>query len=278
MPETTKKSETLEILISTMNKDSLKFLEGMFPEDNWHDYNILIINQTTSENQLTSHYSNIRVINSLESGLPLSRNLAFKNAIGDICLIADDDVNYKVGFKETILNAFKDYHDADIITFKMVDEKGNAFKPYENIKLHNKKTIRKVNSVVIGLRLESIIEKAVFFNPYFGLGATFQTGDEYVFLRDALDKNLKIMFEPKVILAHNYNSSGRQEGSDRIIFARAALLYKYSGILAYLRILKYIIRIYKRGYLKVNQLLPKLFVGFRGISVYKKIITQNPKL
>ena len=95
MPNTAKKSETLEILISTMHKESLTFLEQMFPEGKYQAYTILIVNQTTNEKQLQSHFPNIRVINSLETGLPQSRNLALKNAIGDICLIADDDVKYK---------------------------------------------------------------------------------------------------------------------------------------------------------------------------------------
>lgn len=271
MLKTAKKSETLEILISTMHKDSLTFLEPMFPEGKYQQYTILIVNQTTSEKQLQSHLSNIRVINTLETGLPQSRNLALKNAIGDICLIADDDVVYTPDFDQIILNAFKIKANADIITFKMVDEKGNDFKSYIDIERHTKKTINTVNSVVIGLRRKNIIEKSVFFNPHFGLGATFQTANEYVFLRNALEKNLKILFEPKIILSHDYFSSGRDAGSDRLVFSRAALFYKYSGILAYLRVFKYVYLIRKKGIIKTNQILPKLATGFKGISTYKKV-------
>lgn len=271
MPNTAKKSETLEILISTMHKESLAFLESMFPKGKYQQYTMLIVNQTTKNKQLQSHIPNIRVINSFETGLPQSRNLALKNAVGDICLIADDDVVYKEDFNQIILNAFNAKTDADIITFKMVDEKGSDFKRYRDIERHTKKTINTVNSVVIGLRRKQIIEKSVFFNPHFGLGATFQTANEYVFLRNALEKKLNILFEPKVILSHDYFSSGRDAGSDRLVFSRAALFYKYSGILGYLRVLKYIYLIYKRGIIKSNQILPKLAIGFKGISTYKKV-------
>ena len=275
MPNTAKKSETLEILISTMHKDSLTFLEQMFPDGKYQEYAILIVNQTTKEKQLKSHFSNIRVINSFDTGLPQSRNLALKNAIGDICLIADDDVKYHAGFSETILNAFKANLDADIITFKMVDEKGNDFKKYTDIKHHDKKTIKTVNSVVIGLRPKSILDNAVTFNNNFGLGTTFQTANEYVFLRNALKKNLTILFEPKIILSHDYFSSGRYAGNDKLVYGRAAVFYKYSGILGYLRLIKYVYFIYKRGFITANQILPKLATGFKGISKYKALVKKG---
>ena len=46
----------------------------------------------------SSDFENIRVINSFEIGLSKSRNLAIKNALGDICIIADDDIEYVEDF------------------------------------------------------------------------------------------------------------------------------------------------------------------------------------
>ena len=84
-----KKERSLEILLSTMQRTSLSFLSEMFPENNFLDYNILIVNQTSRDKILTSNYTNIRVINSFKKGLPQSRNLAIENAEKEICLIAD---------------------------------------------------------------------------------------------------------------------------------------------------------------------------------------------
>ncbi len=58
----------LEILISTMNKKSLDFLEPMFPFLHFSNFSILIVNQTQKDSILTSDYPNIRVINSFEKG------------------------------------------------------------------------------------------------------------------------------------------------------------------------------------------------------------------
>jgi len=84
-------NETVEIIVATMNRDSLDFLIPMFPFASLADFSILIINQTHANAILTSDFSNIKVINSFEKGLSKSRNLGLKNAQGEILILADDD-------------------------------------------------------------------------------------------------------------------------------------------------------------------------------------------
>ena len=266
------KSETLEILLSTMNRNSLGFLDDMFRDDNYLNYNILIVNQTTNDRLLVSDYDNIRVINSFEKGLPQSRNLAIENASGDICLIADDDVTYKKDFDLNILNAFEKFDKADIITFQMVDDEGKLFKAYQDIEIHDKRSITKANSVVIAFRKESLIKNSVSFNTNFGLGTMFPTANEYVFLRNALKANLKLYYEPIIILSHPFFSSGKDLGNDKIVFARAALFYKYSGILSYFRLCKYLYLVYRKNVLALNELFPKFIIGTKGIKAYRKLV------
>lgn len=271
MSNTTKKGLKLELLLSTMNRTSLDFLVDMFPKGSYLNHNILIVNQTSQTKLLESEHSNIRVINSFESGLTKSRNLALKSTIGDICLIADDDVKYMSDFEEVVQNAFCFYDDADIVTFKMKDFEDQYFKPYHDEIRHNKDTVKTVNSVVIAFKPESIKGSSIAFNTHFGLGSTFETADEYIFLRDALKANLKLYFMPKTILNHHFNSSGRDSGSNRLVFARSALFYKYSGILGYLRLCKYLYLINKDGYIKKSEFFKKFKVGLKGISAFKRL-------
>ena len=120
----------LEILISTMNRDNLSFLDKMFVNTNLHDYKILIINQTSEDKLLKSENEHVRVVNSFGYGLTQSRNLAIQHALGDICLIADDDVEYTKDFGDIIKQAFKNYTDASIIKFKIDTFCGNSYKSY----------------------------------------------------------------------------------------------------------------------------------------------------
>jgi glycosyltransferase involved in cell wall biosynthesis len=267
-----------EILLSSMNRVSLDFLETLFPEDSFLNFNILIINQTTNDKLLSSNYNNIRVINSFKKGLSTSRNVALKKAIGEICLLADDDVRYKKNMDKIIIQAFNKKPNADIITFKMQDLEGHDFKNYTNQTVHDKNTIKTVNSVVIALKPKQVLDKKAQFNVNFGLGSFFETADEYVFLRNALRAKLNLFFEPKIILSHDYNSSGRDSGSDRLVYARAALFYKYSGVIGYLKLIKYLYLITNNNELHVRKLYSKFLIGLKGIKKYRELVKNDMEI
>ncbi|WP_242131589.1 glycosyltransferase family A protein [Aestuariivivens marinum] len=270
-----RKENDFEILISTMQRTNFSFLSKMFPSSDFSSYNILIINQTEKGKELISTYKNVKVVNAYEKGLSLSRNLAIKHATGRICLFADDDIKYKNDFKEIIMASFDKKKDADIITFQMEDDKGQLFKAYPNIEWHNQKTLLTVNSVVIAFRRSRVLRSGIRFNINFGLGAIFPTADEYIFLRDALKENIKIYFERAVILTHNYFSSGRVMGSDPMVFARSALIYKYSGSLTYLKLIKYLYHAFMAHEIKLNEFGSKYMVGIKGIYHYKELIKKG---
>tara|TARA_B110000967_G_scaffold129640_1_gene132495 strand:- start:550 stop:1392 length:843 start_codon:yes stop_codon:yes gene_type:complete len=261
-----------EILISTMNRDSLAFLDKMFVHESYENFKLLIINQTTESHLLVSKNPNVRVINSFGKGLSNSRNLALKNAIGGLCLIADDDVVYTKDFKHLIVSSFETHSESDIITFKMIDSLGVDFKTYPStFTVHDRKTLNQVNSVVIAFKHESNEAKNIFFNPLFGLGSEFQTAEEYIFLRDSISLGLKVCFQPEIILTHADYSSGKNHTSDAVIYARAALFYKYSGILGYLRLIKHVIIVCSQANLSRVQILKKIRVGLNGISQFKRL-------
>jgi glycosyltransferase involved in cell wall biosynthesis len=264
-----------EILISTMNRDSLEFLNQMFIYESYESFNLLIINQTTEGQLLVSNSPNVRVINSFEKGLSNSRNLALKNAIGHLCLIADDDVVYAKGFKALIVSSFENHKECDVITFKMMDSIGVDFKAYPNTFIvHTKKTLQQVNSVVIAFKRQPIQTKNIYFNTLFGLGSEFQTADEYIFLRDALKVNLTLCFQPDVILKHADYSSGQNYTSDNIIYARAAFFYKYSGFFGYLRLIKHVIVVGFESNLSLIQVIKKIGLGLKGIKQFKRLRNQ----
>lgn len=264
-----------EILVSTMHRRSLDFLNSMFPKGRYQNYSILIINQTTKDHLLESNDKNIRVINSFETGLANSRNLAIKNAKGAVSLFADDDIRYVDDFKEIVLEAYKKYDHAAIVTFKMSDFEGNLYRKYPEVKQHDKKSVVYANSVVISFKPSTLIKHNVTFNTNFGLGSQFQTGDEYVFLRDALKTNLNVYFYPKVIVAHAPFNSGTDASANNILHARAALFYKYSGNWAYIRIFIHFWNMYRKNYVKLIEFPEKIKVSLRGIKTYKQYLKED---
>ena len=269
------KNISLEILISTKDRDNLDFLNNIFVNNNAHSNPILIINQTQNLNFSCPHSDNINLINVNEIGLSKSRNLAIENAKADICLLADDDIVYENNFDSIVLNAFNINPSADIITFKMNDLNGNSFKDYPVVINHNKKSLSFVNSVVIAFRRNSIIFNKVFFDENFGLGSTFQTADEYVFLRNAMSLNLNIVFHNEVILSHPIHSSGKDVASNRILFAKGALFYKYYNIFSFLKLIHYLYLMFKFKYISLGQVLNKYLIGVKGIIKYIKVNNEK---
>lgn len=272
-----------EILVSTMYRDDLGFLEAMFPHGDYRDYSVLVINQTDDERQLKSDLPNIRVINTEERGLPQSRNMAIENAVGEICLVADDDVRYVKDVGEIVVSAFaKAYSDSlseekkpTVITFQMVKESGALYQDYPDIRKHTKKSLYTVNGVVIAFDLERLRAQDIWYNNHFGLGATFGTANEYVFMKNVLKVGATAYFEPKVILSHPDISSGRLQGEDRVIYGRSALKYKEYGVFAYLWVLKYLRFLVAHKYIASSQFREKLKVGLSGIKKYKQLLKDG---
>jgi len=235
--------------------------------------NILIINQTQIGSELNSNYKNIRVINSYERGLSKSRNLAIKNAIGEICLIADDDVEYLPKFISTILSAFAKLKSASVIRFKIDTFTGEVYKiyPESSKKLYSKKEIENGSSIEIAFRRKDITTHGIGFNPFFGLGSQFQSGEEYLFLKDILNHGLNIHFENDAIVKHSYKRSTSNMGSENFVKAKAAQYYHDYHNLSYLFLFKFIIFLVRKKIISFKDIIPKYKVGLSAINMYKKL-------
>ena len=262
----------LEILIATKNRNNLDFLALMFPFKHFSKYNILVINQSNST-KLLSNFETVRVINVNETGLSKSRNFAIKNASKKICLIADDDLIYFSNFDIGIIAAFNQNSDVSIITFN--HQRENLNKPQnrsQKISNHTLKTIWNVSSIEIAFQVKDIEENNLNFDENFGLGSYFETAEEYLFLRDAIMIRLRALFYPLTIASHPLISSGENQGEDKILFARAALLYKTKANLAYIWLIKYVFFLVRKSYIKGNECMIKFKMGLSGIRKYKELV------
>lgn len=262
-------TEKIEILIATMKRNDWTFLEKMFVHNKLSEHQILIINQTEKGIELHSTEPHIRVINSFEKGLSKSRNVALQNATGDICLIADDDVVFEPDFINKISKGFQQFKDADVVSFKTKTTKGNAYWAYpdEDGPMPSSK-IRKILSVELAFRRRNILEKKVWFNEYFGLGAEFPNGANYLFLKDLTKKSAKICFYRSFICTHPPVSSSDQVGTDALLYAitgRNCYLY---GKWAYVLLLKFVFYIWRKSYIDFTQIPHKLKVGYAGIKKF----------
>jgi len=261
----------IEVLISTMNKTSLSFLEKMFPHNKLENLNLLIINQTKLGHECVSNFENIRVINSYETGLSKSRNLAIKNAIGVICLIADDDVEYVKDFEKIVKDTYHRITNTSIIRFKIDTFTGEDYKTYpkKSKQLLNRNSIKPTSSIEMTFKREDIVNNNIEFNTLFGLGSYFTAGEEYLFLKDALQRDLIIYFEKQAIVKHALERTTSDLGSDNYVQTISALNYLDFKSLSYLLLVKYLFFLLINKVIRFKDVFHKFRIGVIAINKYK---------
>lgn len=168
----------------------------------------LVISQNTSGHEESK--DGFRFLSFNEYGLSKSRNRAIHHATSDIALIADDDVSFCENYENKIKTAFDQFPDADILTFKILTPSGQPYKNYsEEAFKHTRSSIFKVSSVEIVIKLDKVREAQLQFDEQFGLGSTYPSSEEMIFLNDALDKGFNMYFIPEYIVCHPVESSGK---------------------------------------------------------------------
>ncbi len=265
-----------EILIATMFRTNLLFLNNLFSKNDINNFNILVVNQTSEDKLAHSNNPKIRVINSFKRGTSDSRNTAIKNAKGTICLFADDDTVFEKEFGTTIINAFNKHPNADLLTFEAISEEGIPHAKYPSYGLHNKKTLEAVHTIIIAFKPLSILKHSLFFSSFFSLGGIFNGGGEYLFTINALQKKLNLFHIPKTIVYHEEESSGTIMESDANIYARAAMKnHFYGNITAKVWVFKYVFFLLRHNFIKLNEFLSKCKVGFEGVEKYNDLVEKK---
>ncbi|OAB25708.1 Glycosyl transferase family 2 [Flavobacterium fryxellicola] len=256
----------LEIVLSTMNRDSLDFLIPMFPFSHFSNFSILIVNQTQPDKLVVSNYPSIRIVNSFEKGLSKSRNTGIKNAKGKIVLIADDDEVFKEGFENTILEAYNKYPEAVSICFALEDFNGFLLKKYPS-KTKLQLSFLDICSI---LSIEISFKKATFdqlnsmFDTNFGLGSPFMMGEEAIFLSDWKQQKQIVISVPKVIASHSRLSTDDKLNFKQRYYVQGAFLTRVSKHGYYKGVFLKLFFDLKQNKIKIKQLYAALKSANKG--------------
>lgn len=266
---------SLEILISTMNRKDLSFLDFMFPTLDTSRYSILIINQTKYQEDLESSYPKIRVINSREFGLSKSRNLAIENAQGDILLIADDDIQYLPDFEKTIFKAYQTYPEASLISFQFLNENKKIVKLYPKNEGYLKSTKKHLTSFEMTFRSNIFMEYNISFDERFGIGSLFLCAEEQVLRYSILRNGLKVVFVPQAICIHSGQTTGETISQENMTKATTAYKYIQYNNLVYLWLFKYVFFLFRHKYVSFFGQFKAYKIGMEAVKKLKRITNEN---
>lgn len=189
----------LEVLISCMHQKDASIIQRTNIQSD-----VLVINQCDENKVEEFDFKNkkgenchARIIYTQERGLSKSRNMAIRNAKGDICLLCDDDELFEDDYVQTIIRAFEENPKTAVITFLVLLPNKNKYASKEkNIGYIG---AMRAHSVEIAFRRKSILDKGICFDELMGSGTGNGGGEEIKFLFDCLSNGLKIRYCPTKI-------------------------------------------------------------------------------
>lgn len=220
----------VELLVSALNQDPKELAEKMHIASD-----AVIINQCEKDGQeeFFRQGRRIRCFSFAERGVGRSRNHAIEKAEGDICLFADEDICYREGYEQAVLEAFAAYPQADMLLFNVQAAPGR-----ETYHIENPGRVRFYNSgrygaVSFGLRRRILEKSGIRFSLLFGGGAKYSNGEDSLFIREILKQGYKVYRVPVDIGREMERPSTWFQGyNDKFFFDRGVLYTFLYGSLA----------------------------------------------
>ena len=191
---------TLVILISCMHEKDHSIIERSNVQTD-----VVVVNQCDKDSVDEFDFKNkigetchAKFINTTERGLSRSRNMAIRNAWGDVCLIADDDEVFEDAIEENIIKSFCNYPEASLIAFSLRWEDLSVRYPSKPMILRFKNLLQ-VSSVQICFRLKDVINNNLLYDEKMGSGTGNGGGEENRFMLDCRKSGFEMRYCPVII-------------------------------------------------------------------------------
>ncbi|EUJ48381.1 glycosyltransferase family 2 protein [Paenilisteria rocourtiae] len=202
----------ISVIVATLGDRVMelkRMLETLENQTYSHLEVILVLQQEqdTWSEVLAGYKLTTRVVMMQERGLSKARNLGLEYATGDIVTFGDDDCWYAPETFEHVVASFQT--GKDVISFNMYDPDRQQFGRLQHIqtsKFLTKRELMSRSSIEIFVK-RSCLEKneagpAIRFDEVFGLGATYISGEENIFLSDLFRQGYVTYFHPECLVYH----------------------------------------------------------------------------
>ena len=214
----------------------------------------------------------VQLVSTGDRGVGKNRNKALSFASGEYLLCSDQDMIYVDGYAAIVEDAFQKYPQADIIVFRL--EYLNRFTPFKKEseqfhRIHLWNCMR-YGTARVAMRKTSIDKACLSFSTLYGGGARFSSGEDSLFIRDALRKGLKMYTCPLTIAMVKQEESSWFKGyNDKFFIDKGILIANAFPWLKHLLVYYFAYGLRKLstdyGFLKICRLMRQ------GIREFKKI-------
>ena len=267
----------LEVLVATMQQTDLSLAQKMNLCQN-----AVIANQCGQwrYEQSQSEYGRLRMLSSDTKGVGINRNLALQLAQADILLFADDDVTYYDGTLQGVIDAFRELPDADVIFFGMdMTRNGEVFEQRRNPikRLHLWNCLR-FGAARMAVRRQALEKKRLSFTTLFGGGCPYCSGEDTLFILDAIRSGLHIYSHSYVLGKCAKDSSSWFSGyNEKYFYDWGAVIAcgfpKSRGLMKWYFALK----LSKKSKVPLKSVLAQMNQGMKGFRYLRPYGEQMPK-
>lgn len=210
---------TFNLLISCMHQKDTSILQRSNVQSD-----VIVVNQCDKDCIEEFDFVNkkgrtchCKFICTTERGLSKSRNMALRNAWGNVCLICDDDEILEDDCEVKILKAYHETPNAALIVFALVRKDNGKKYPVNKCTLGFKQ-ILKTSSHQITFNRDVIYKHGVIFDEKMGSGTGNGGGEENMFMFAIKKKKLKMHYYPDIIATVNPGESQWFQGYNERYF------------------------------------------------------------
>lgn len=206
---------TFNLLISCMHQRDKSIIERSNVQSD-----VVVINQCDHNSVEEFNFINnegkicrAKFICTTERGLSKSRNMAIRNAWGDVCQICDDDEVMADDNEQIIIKAYKENPDVGLIAFSLIRKDCQKEYP-QRIQSLGLKRILKTSSPQITFSRSMMEKYGISFDEKMGSGTGNGGGEENKFMLDWRKAGAKMLYYPDVIATINPGESRWFHGYD----------------------------------------------------------------
>ncbi len=171
--------------------------------------------------------STVQLVSTNDRGVGKNRNKALSFATGEYLLCSDQDMIYVDGYADIVESAFRKCPNADIIVFRL--EYLNRFTPQRKetekfCRVHIWNCMR-YGTARVAMRKGAVEKACLSFSTLYGGGARFCSGEDSLFISEAIRKGLKMYVCPIVIAKVKQEESSWFKGyNDKFFIDKGVLL------------------------------------------------------
>lgn len=233
------KKPELEVLVSAVNRELDELVASMKLASN-----AVIVNQSDSEDYQEKKYDfgSVKFYQYNERGVGLSRNRALESSTKDLLLFSDEDIIYDEGYADKVIAEFEKYPDADMLLFNFnVCEARATYNTTEFTKIRWYNSGR-YPTYSIAIKREVLIKSGVKFSLLFGGGAKYGCGEDSIFIKNLVDKGLKIYAVPVCLGSERERESSWFKGyTEKFFFDKGVLFHYLYGSLAGIMAIRFVL-------------------------------------